>query len=329
MYHEQILQLLRESGGYISGEEMSRRLGITRSAVWKVIRALREQGYQIDSSTRLGYRLVSGPDILSAAEIRAVLGPHPWLENLVVLPEVDSTNNYLRKLAAAGAPAGTVVTAGMQTGGRGRQGRSFDSPAGLGVYFSVLLRLHTPPEAISHLTEAVAVAACDALEAAAGLRPGIKWTNDLILQDRKLGGILTELSLELESGQTDYVVVGIGINCAQTPEQFPEEVRPMAVSLQMAAGHPVHRSAVVAELMRSLSGMADTLLPEKDRWLERYRADCITLGREVRVLRNGTVRQGRAEGLDPGGALLITWEDGSREAVFSGEVSVRGLYGYV
>ena len=327
--HDQVLQLLREADGYVSGEVMSRQLGISRAAVWKVIQTLREEGYEIDAATHRGYRLADSPDVLSAAEIRAVLGAHPWADRITVLPTVDSTNNYLKGLAAAGAPQGTVVAAGRQTGGRGRQGRSFDSPAGMGIYFSVLLRPQTGPEAVSHLTEAVGVAACDAIQAAAGIRPGIKWTNDLILQDRKLGGILTELSLECESGQVESVVVGIGINCGQTPEQFPEEVRPMAISLQMALGQPVRRCAVIAGLIRAMSGVADTLLTEKARWLERYAGDCITIGRQVQVIRGGTVRRGRADGIGQNGELLVTWETGQQEAVFSGEVSVRGLYGYV
>jgi BirA family biotin operon repressor/biotin-[acetyl-CoA-carboxylase] ligase len=327
--HDQVLQFLRATDGYLSGQEISRRLGVSRAAVWKIIQTLREEGYEIESGPNRGYRLVSGPDLLNQAELLAALGDHPWADRLVVLPTVDSTNNYAKKLAAEGAPHGTVVVANAQTGGRGRQGRSFASPEGVGIYLTVLLRPQARPDQISHLTAMAAVAACDAVETACGVRPGIKWTNDLVLDGKKLAGILSELSVEWESSCIDHVVVGIGINCNHTLDQFPPEVQPMATSLQLSLGHPVRRCELVAALIRALSAMADGLLTEKQQWMDRYAADCVTLGRDVQVLRGNTCRTGHADGLDPDGALRVTYDDGTQETVFSGEVSVRGLYGYV
>ena len=207
---DQILQLLRSEEGYLSGQEMSTRLGISRAAVWKAVEALRKEGYAIDSAPNRGYRLAAPTDRLSAREITARLSGHPWAGLVQVLDTVDSTNNLAKALAVQGAPAGTVLVADCQTGGRGRLGRSFSSPPGLGVYLSVILRPEAPPPALMHLTCAVAEVLCDGVEAASGLRPGIKWTNDLVSGGRKLAGILTELSLEAESGHVQYAVVGAG-----------------------------------------------------------------------------------------------------------------------
>lgn len=222
MEQESVLSLLMEAGeGYISGEAMSQRLGITRAAVWKQIAKLRQRGYVIEASTRLGYRLSAQPEPLEQERILELLGDHPFRQHMIVLDSVDSTNNYLKLLAGQGAPHGTIAIADEQTGGRGRQGRSFASPKGVGLYYSLLLRPDCAPAEASHLTAMVAVAVCDAIEAAAGVRPGIKWTNDIILNEKKLVGILTEMSAEWESGTLQYLVTGIGINCNHQLTDFP------------------------------------------------------------------------------------------------------------
>ena len=315
------------SGEYVSGQRLSEELGVSRMAVSKAVAALREAGYTIEAAPRRGYRLTGAADILSAAEIRAALGDHPWADRITVLPEVDSTNNYAKKLAQSGAPDGSVVVAEQQTGGRGRMGRSFSSPPGLGVYLTVLLRPGVRADALGDLTVRVAAAMCDAVERAAGVRPGIKWTNDLILGGKKLCGILTELSVEAESGMAEFVVAGIGVNVGQTPDDFPPEVRPVATSLREQTGKTIPRARLAAEMIRALSRVAERA---DEDWLEKYRADCVTIGRQVRVIRAGAERTARADGVDETGALLVTWDDdGSHERIFSGEVSVRGLLGYV
>ncbi len=314
------------AGGYVSGQALSEQLGVSRMAVSKAVASLREEGYEIEAAPRRGYCLVGTPDVLSVCELRAALGDHPWAERIIVLPEVDSTNNYANQLAQSGAPDGTVVLAERQTGGRGRMGRSFDSPAGVGVYLTVLLRPSARADELSSLTLRAAEAMCDAVEKAAGVRPGIKWTNDLVLGQKKLCGILTELSVEAESGMAEYVVIGIGVNVGQQPEDFPPEVRPVATSLREQTGRAVRRAALAAEMIRALSRMAEN---GDGAWLARYRADCVTLGREIRVIAGGRARPARANGVDETGALLVTWDDGTSGRVFSGEVSVRGLYGYV
>ena len=253
---------------------------------------------------------------------------HPWAELIFYFDSIDSTNTYAKQLAAEGAPHGTVLIAGHQTGGRGRMGRSFHSPAGLGIYLSVILRPDCAPAQLMHLTCAAAVAMCDAVETAAGFRPGIKWTNDLVFGQRKLGGILTELSLNA-GGAVNYAIVGIGINCLHTQSDFPEELRDMAGSLSMITAAPVDTAQVAAAMIRALEAMSHALLSEKAAVMERYRSDCVTLGKEVSVHRFDEVRHGTAIGVDEDGGLTVRFCDGHVETVAAGEVSIRGMYGYV
>ena len=253
---------------------------------------------------------------------------HPWANTVQYFPSLDSTNDRLKALGIQGAPHGTAVIAGFQTGGHGRLGRCFHSPEGMGLYLSVLLRPGCPAIQLMHLTCAAAVAACDAVEAAAGFRPGIKWTNDLVWGSRKLGGILTELRLT-PRGDVDYAVIGIGINCRQQETDFPPELRSMAGSLAQAGGKDISPALLAAEMLNALEAMDRRLLTEKANILDTYRRDCVTLGREISVLRGDTVRHGTAMDVDTDGALVVAYPDGTTEAVNSGEVSIRGMYGYV
>ena len=251
-----------------------------------------------------------------------------WRDSLIWFDAVDSTNTRAKAMAILGVPHGTVLIADSQSNGRGRMGRSFQSPAGMGLYMSVILRPRCAPHELMHLTCAAAVAMCDAVEASAGIRPGIKWTNDLVYGKSKLGGILTELVLG-SRGSLDAAIIGIGINCCQEERDFPPEIRSMAASLQMASGHAVSRSRVCAAMMEALWKMDAGLLSEKAEILHRYRQNCITLGKEVSVVRGETVRHALALDIDEEGALLVRYRDGSTEFVNSGEVSIRGMYGYV
>jgi BirA family biotin operon repressor/biotin-[acetyl-CoA-carboxylase] ligase len=257
----------------------------------------------------------------------SVLSSHPWANAIHWYDTIDSTNTEAKRLAAAGAPHGTICIADHQTGGRGRMGRSFHSPAGTGLYLSVLLRPECPASELMHLTCATAVAACDAVEHATGLRPGIKWTNDLVWGRKKLGGILTELSLG-QDGQVAYAVIGIGINCAQGAADFPKEIADIVTSLSLCTEKSVDRVAVAAALIDALRYMS-AQLQEPSAFLDRYRTGCITLGQEISLVRGEEIRHGKALDIDEQGALLVQFPDGHTEAVNSGEVSVRGMYGYV
>ena len=220
------------------------------------------------------------PDI---REIFDHLGNCPW--HLQVYSEVGSTNTLLKQMAAEGAAAGTVLIADRQTAGRGRLGRSFLSPGGVGVYLSALIRPNCAPTALMHLTCAVAVAMCDAVENAFGFRPGIKWTNDLVVGSKKLGGILTELGLDPKTGMVDHAILGIGINCGQIESDFDESIRAMATSARMVLGHPADRERLIAEMVLALEKMDRALLTSPDAMLECYRRDCITLGQDVSIVR--------------------------------------------
>lgn len=248
----------------------------------------------------------------------------PWADTIIYLDSVDSTNTYAKTLAQSGAPHGTCVLASMQTGGRGRMGRSFSSPANMGVYLSVILRPNCKPEALMHLTCCAGVAMCDAVEKAAGIRPEIKWINDLVVGKRKLGGILTELSVG-SSGFVDFAIVGIGINCCQQEEDFPGELRGIATSLCMTTGTEVTPVTLAKEMLISLSNLD---IRQKENYMRRYKADCLTLGQDVLVFQGENRRQGKAVDLDDDGGLTVEFPDGHTETISSGEVSVRGLYGY-
>jgi BirA family biotin operon repressor/biotin-[acetyl-CoA-carboxylase] ligase len=261
-------------------------------------------------------------------QILAALSPaYPWKEHLHWFDSIGSTNDEARILAKNGAPHGTVLIAGHQTGGHGRMGRSFHSPEGVGIYMTVILRPDCTPDRLMHLTCATAVAMCDAVETATGLRPGIKWTNDLVCGKRKLGGILTALGLT-PKGSVDYAIIGIGINCCQRGGDFPEEIRDMAGSLAMVTGKEIDRARVAAAMMEALHHMDETLLSEVDPMLAQYRADCITLHQDVVLLRGDEKRYGHAVDIDAEGALVVRFADGHLESVNSGEISVRGMYGY-
>lgn len=252
----------------------------------------------------------------------------PWQDSLLWFPSIDSTNTRARELARQGAVHGTVLIADHQTGGRGRMGRSFYSPAGSGIYMSVILRPHCAPQQIMHLTCAAAVAMCDAVESAAGFRPGIKWTNDLVCGKRKIAGVLTELGFD-SCGNVDFAVIGIGINCCQNEEDFPEDIRAIAGSLASVGGQKIDRAVVAAAMMDALHRMDAELLTGKAHILNRYRRDCITIGQEISLVRADEIRHGTALDIDDDAALIVRFPDGSTEAVNSGEVSVRGMYGYV
>lgn len=252
---------------------------------------------------------------------------HPWGQLVYWYETIPSTNAQAKSMAAKGAPHGTVLIADGQTAGRGRLGRSFCSPAGSGIYMSVILRPNCPPTDLMHLTCAAGVAICDAVAEAVGIRPGIKWINDLVVNGRKLGGILTELSIDLKTGMVEYAVVGIGINCNQRPEDFPPELRQIACSAAMAVGAPIDRARLVAAMIRYLEQMSCDLT-DRGAIMERYRRDCVTVGKEITVIQGQTSRSGRALEVQDDGSLLVQFDEGQTAAVNSGEVSVRGLFGY-
>ena len=266
---------------------------------------------------------------LSRERIFAVPGSRISPERILIFQEVPSTNTLAKEMAAKGAPHGTVLIADRQSAGRGRLGRSFLSPPDVGVYFSIILRPHCRPQELMHLTCAAAVAMCDAVEHSFGFRPGIKWTNDLVWNGKKLGGILTELALNAKTGLVDYAIVGVGINCRQTMDQLDPAIADMACSVRMITGQDADRNILVAQMIRAMDACSAALLSGRAQMLERYRAGCITLGREVSILRGDEILHGTALDIDPEGGLMVRLASGQEITVSSGEVSIRGLYGYI
>ena len=246
---------------------------------------------------------------------------------LLRLDCVDSTNAEAKRQAAENAPDGLVVTARRQTAGRGRAGRSFHSPEGCGLYLSALLRPQLPPDGAAHITAWTAVAVCDAIFSVCGVRPQIKWINDLILNEKKLCGVLTELLLR--DGRPEGLVVGIGINVNHRPEDFPPELRASATSLAMELGHPVDMEKLTREVIVALDRLYASFPAGKEDYLRRYRAQCLTVGRPVRLITPAQTREAVALGIDEDFRLLVELPDGTREAVHTGEASVRGQNGYL
>ena len=260
------------------------------------------------------------------AEIQKHLAGHPWQDKIIWLDTIDSTNTYAKELARNGAPEGTVIIADHQAGGRGRMGRSFSSPAGMGIYMSIILRPDCLPEELMHLTCAAGLAASNAVSEVTDRVPGIKWTNDLILARRKLGGILTELSVDPQTRKIEWAIIGIGINCCQEEADFPEEIRPIAISLHIS---PAKRLQLIAQIILTFHQMCPYLFARKEGIMEDFRHRCVTIGQESSVLRGDEVRHGRALSVDDDGGLVVKYDDGTTTTVTSGEVSIRGMYGYV
>lgn len=265
---------------------------------------------------------------MNQIEFFSLPGGFPWAEQIHIYDTLPSTNDLLKTMAAEGAPHGTSVVARRQTAGRGRMGRSFYSPDRDGMYCSVLLRPNCPATAIMHLTCAVAVAICDAMEQTFSFRPGIKWTNDIVYQGRKLGGILTELTVDA-SGNVNSAIIGIGINCNQQLHDFPEDIRGFAGSVRSCTGRFVDIDTFTYQVLKSLYGLSADLLKKKDDIMQTYRRDCITLGKEISVIQGDTVFHAVATAIADDGGLTVTCENGDIKTVQSGEVSIRGMYGYL
>ncbi len=325
---DQVIYQLRQTHGFISGEEISRSLGVSRAAVNTAVKALRSDGYEIESITNKGYRLVKGEEKLLLGEMLSWLDP-VRAERVTVLSAVDSTNTYLKSAAANGtAKPGDCVIADMQTGGKGRFGRRFESEKGLGIYCSYLLEVgDLSPAAVSEITAWGAVAVREAIQEVCGISCGIKWVNDLVVDRKKVCGILTELSVEGESGRIQSAVMGIGINVNHDLQDFPPALRGMAGSLKLAAGKPFSRARLCAALIDRLDALCRDFPARREEYHAAYRAHTVLLGQTVTLLRGGVERVGKAIDIDPHFGLVVQYPDGVTETVTGGEVSVKGFYG--
>lgn len=325
----EILRLLRGQDGYVSGQQLCEQLGVSRTAVWKVINQLKDEGYQVEAIRNKGYRILNQPDLMTQEEIQSrIADSTKWAgQSLYVYPVTDSTNIQAKQLGDIGALHGTLVVADKQNAGRGRRGRSWESPQGCSIYMSILLRPNFMPDKASMLTLVMAYSVYKALKNCTGLNVQIKWPNDLVINGKKVVGILTEMSTEID--YINHVVIGVGINVNM--ESFPMEIAEKATSLRIEAGGVIQRSQIIAEIMRQFEQGYEKFLETEDlSWLkDAYNTCLVNCGREVLIHGAESPYCAQALGINDTGELLVRRENGSEEAVYAGEVSVRGIYGYV
>lgn len=324
---DRVLALIRDCEDYISGQEICEKLDVSRTAVWKNINLLKEEGYVIEAVRNKGYRLVMNTTRLSRPEVILGLDTEEIGRNLVVAEEMDSTNNELKRMAEQGAESGFLVVSDSQTAGKGRRGRNWASPKGSNIYMSLLLRPGFLPDRASMLTLVAALAVREAILLVTGISTQIKWPNDLVYEGKKVCGILTEMSAEAD--YIHYVVIGIGINV--NIKEFPEEIRRTATSLMLESGKKVDRNKIISAFCNSFEKKYERFVEMEDMTLllNEYNENLVNNGRSVRIIEPSGEYEGVSEGIDKEGKLTVKKEDGTVTKVMSGEVSVRGVYGYV
>lgn len=323
----EILALLRENDKFISGQELCNRFGVSRTAVWKVINQLKKEGYQIEAVQNKGYHMVSSPDILSKEEVESRLHTS-WLGKKVIYKEVtDSTNADIRRMAEDGASNGLVVVADSQEAGKGRRGRNWQSDKGTNLLFSMLLKPDFSPDKASMITLVAAYSVAKVISRETGLDAKIKWPNDIVIHRKKVCGILTEMSMERD--YIHHIVVGIGINTNE--EVFPEEISEMATSLKIESKKVLSRANLLCAILEQFETDYEAFLHSQDLnpFITEYNQMLVNKGALVKVLDPKGEFSGIAGGIDEGGRLIVFRENGQTLKVYAGEVSVRGMYGYV
>lgn len=322
----EILTILKDTDGYVSGQELCERFGVSRTAVWKAMNQLKKEGYEIESVQNKGYHLVKTPDILSKNELVSIRKTK-WVGTEICYFDVtDSTNTQAKSLGEGDAPNGTLVVAGKQESGRGRRGRSFESPAGTGIFMTLLLRPEIEPQNASMLTLVSALAVAKGIEHMVDLPVQIKWPNDIVINGKKVCGILTEMSAQMD--YVNYIVIGIGINVGN--EEFPEEIKDVATSIYLESGKHVNRAMLIEKIWEEFEDYFELYEKTQDlsSLVKEYDSYLVNRGQKVRVLDPKEPYEGKAMGITDRGELIVdTWE--ARRLVSAGEVSVRGVYGYV
>ena len=324
---EKILNALLGRDNYVSGQELCTKLGVSRTAVWKVMNQLKEEGYKIEAVSHKGYRIVSYPDKITAEEVASRLKTTWAGRNIAFLERVDSTNNYAKKIAEDGAPSGTLVITEDQYGGRGRRGRTWVNPPGSSIAMTLVVRPELAPNHASMMTLVMGIAIAKACKKTAGVETKIKWPNDVIVDGKKICGILTEMSADPD--RIHYVVIGAGINV--NIQSFSEEIKEVATSLQMVTGKRLHRADLISSCMEEFEKCYEKFIQTEDLslLLEEYHNLLVNKDQKVCVLDPGGEYTGTALGIDKNGELIVRKDNGEVTLVYAGEVSVRGVYGYV
>lgn len=322
-----ILEILQQSDGYVSGQQLCEMLGVSRTAVWKNIQALKNEGYVIDGVNNKGYRLVEEPDVMSEENIGRYLDTELFARKIFYYDETDSTNTRAKAAGESGCGHGALFVANEQTAGKGRRGHSWNSDKGTTISMSYLLKPDVDISCVSRITIISAVALARAFEKVPGLKPQIKWPNDVLSNGKKLVGILTEMSSE--GTDISYVVVGIGINVYN--KSFPDDIADKATSIYMENGEGCDRSWLAAQVSNEFEKLYNEFISRKDLGflVEEYNSYLVNKDRQVYVIEGDDKTMYTAIGLSPDGGLLVKDENGSVHDIISGEVSVRGIYGYV
>lgn len=323
---KRILNLLKESKDFLSGEKISEEFGVTRAAIWKSINSLKEEGYEIESIPRKGYRLQSSPDILSYEEIKDYLNTEFIGRKIYYYDTIESTNK-LAKDIAQDEEEGLVIVAEEQTKGRGRLGRQWESPKKKGLYFSIILKPQVPPTKVGKLTLLGAAAVYLSLDEI-GINSQIKWPNDIVINGKKVCGILTEMSSELN--MINYVIMGIGVNVNLEKNHIPEDLQDKASSLKIESKDQIDRKKLLATILNKFENLYSLFIDDGEitQAIEICRDNSAVIGKEVQVINGSTKRVGKALDINEEGQLLVEF-DGKIETIFSGEISVRGIDGYI
>lgn len=322
----EILEALRETDGYVSGQDLCNKFGVSRTAVWKAIKQLKEAGYEIEAVPNKGYHIVSAPDLMNKVELESIRNTTWAGQEIYYYDVTDSTNIRAKELAEEGHPGGTLVVADRQEAGRGRRGRSWDSPSGTGIFMTLLLKPDMNPNHASMLTLVAAMAVARAISKCADTEAFIKWPNDIVIGGKKICGILTEMSAQFDF--INHIVIGIGINVHN--EHFPEEIAETAGSILLQTGKRIRRAELIEQILEQFEHYYAIFMETEDLsgLVKEYNSILVNMNKSVRVLDPKEPFEGKAMGITKKGELIVdTWE--SRKMVSSGEVSVRGLYGYV
>ncbi|MCY6958173.1 biotin--[acetyl-CoA-carboxylase] ligase [Clostridium brassicae] len=326
---EKIIELLKQNkNNFISGQKISESLGVSRAAIWKYINSIKEDGYEIESVSRKGYKLVASPDLLTFEEIKDTLNTKYIGRNIVHLESVDSTNNEAKKLANKDVIEGTVVIAEEQTMGKGRLGRNWVSPKYKGVWMSIILTPDINPMNVPKVTQVAAASVIMGFKKN-GIEAFVKWPNDIVINGKKVCGILTEMSGEIN--KVNYVVIGIGINVNINEEEFPKEVSAVASSLKIQSGKTISRKEVVSSTLNYFEELYEEFITKEniDTSIKICKENSILLGKEIKVIERNKKLLAKALDLSDEGRLIVQYSNGKVEEIMSGEVSVRGINGYV
>ncbi|MBZ9636420.1 biotin--[acetyl-CoA-carboxylase] ligase [Clostridium sp. FP1] len=328
MTKEKIIKLLKESGNdFISGQKISEELGVSRAAIWKYINTIKEDGYEIEAISRKGYRIISSPDILTLEEIKDFLSTEYIGKNVIHYDSIGSTNSIAKKLADAGEEHGTVIISEEQTTGRGRLGRNWISPKYKGIWMSIILRPNIVTENISQITLIGAAAVQQAIMKM-GIKTSIKWPNDIVINSRKVCGILTEMTGEID--HINYLVMGIGINVNLEEKDIPMDLKSVATSLTIETGKYIDRKLLLANVLNIFEVLYNDFVENGNvsETMEICRENSLLIGKEIQLINGGKQVKAKVIDISDSGELVIENQQGITEYIVSGEVSISGIYGY-